>query len=62
MTITGTSEAIQAAEAMAAMAAEEEEDSDDVPVDWDDVANRSSSDDDGGDGPAVIDLVNSDDE
>ena len=45
--------AIQAAEAMAA---EEEEDSDDVPVDWDDVANRSSSDDDGGNGPAVIDL------
>ncbi|XBI18129.1 hypothetical protein VPH35_060001 [Triticum aestivum] len=39
-----------------APAAEEEEDSDDVPVDWDDVANRSSSDDDGGNGPAVIDL------
>nr|XP_040252049.1 SH3 domain-containing protein C23A1.17-like [Aegilops tauschii subsp. strangulata] len=65
--------AIQAAEAMAppesqqvppewqqAPAAEEEEDSDDVPVDWDDVANRSSSDDDGGNGPAVIDLVDSD--
>ena len=33
-----------------APAAEEEEDSDDVPVDWDDVANRSSSDDDGGNG------------
>ena len=45
-----------------APAAEEEEDSDDVPVDWDDVANRSSSDDDGGNGPAVIDLVDSDDE
>ena len=43
-----------------APAAEEEEDSDDVPVDWDDVANRSSSDDDGGNGPAVIDLVDSD--
>ncbi|XBJ11497.1 hypothetical protein VPH35_016189 [Triticum aestivum] len=39
-----------------APAAEEEEDSDDVPVDWDDVANRSSSNDDGGNGPAVIDL------
>ncbi|XBH59968.1 hypothetical protein VPH35_114623 [Triticum aestivum] len=39
-----------------APAAEEEEDSDNVPVDWDDVANRSSSDDDGGNGPAVIDL------
>ncbi|XBI74140.1 hypothetical protein VPH35_067733 [Triticum aestivum] len=38
----------------------EEEDSDDDPVDWDDLANRSSSDDDGGDGPAVIDLVDSD--
>ncbi|VAH12887.1 unnamed protein product [Triticum turgidum subsp. durum] len=66
--------AIQAAEAaqQAAMAApewqqqapakEEEEDSDDDPVDWDDLANRSSSDDDGGDGPAVIDLVDSHDE
>ncbi|KAM3411310.1 hypothetical protein ACQJBY_003130 [Aegilops geniculata] len=40
----------------------EEEDSDDDPVDWDDLANRSSSDDDGGDGPTVIDLVDSDDE
>ncbi|XBH80038.1 hypothetical protein VPH35_105867 [Triticum aestivum] len=40
----------------------EEEDSDDDPVDWDDLANRSSSDDDGGDGPAVIDLVDSDNE
>ncbi|KAM3212322.1 hypothetical protein ACQJBY_065416 [Aegilops geniculata] len=40
----------------------EEEDSNDDPVDWDDLANRSSSDDDGGDGPAVIDLVVSDNE
>ncbi|KAM3293074.1 hypothetical protein ACQJBY_036573 [Aegilops geniculata] len=40
----------------------EEEDSDDDPVDWDDLANRSSSDDDGGDGPAVIDLVDCDNE
>ncbi|VAI10716.1 unnamed protein product [Triticum turgidum subsp. durum] len=45
-----------------APAAAEEEDSDNDPIDWDDLANRSSSDDDGGDGPAVIDLVNSDDE
>ena len=40
----------------------EEEDSNDDPVDWDDLANRSSSNDDGGDGPAVIDLVDSDNE
>ena len=40
----------------------EEEDSDDDPVDWDDLANRSSSDDNGGDGPAMIDLVDSDNE
>ncbi|XBI80253.1 hypothetical protein VPH35_089474 [Triticum aestivum] len=45
-----------------APAAVEEEDSDDDSIDWDDLANRSSSDDDGGDGPAVIDLVDSDDE
>ncbi|VAI69437.1 unnamed protein product [Triticum turgidum subsp. durum] len=43
-------------------ASAEEEDSDDDPVDWDDLANRSSSDDDGGDIPAVIDLVDSDNE
>ncbi|KAM3334446.1 hypothetical protein ACQJBY_029087 [Aegilops geniculata] len=52
----------QQAPAESQQAPSEDEYSDDDPVDWDDLANRSSSDDDGGDGPAVIDLVDSDNE
>nr|XP_020168647.1 cytochrome c1-like [Aegilops tauschii subsp. strangulata] len=51
-----------AAEWQLAPAEVAEEAADDGLVDWDDVANRSSSDDDGGDGPVVVDLVDSDEE